>query len=163
MQSTPKLFPFTEKLASNKSPRKIMFFPPKLSLIGQTSSPVPPNISITKHARRRNENASTNKAECVPGATLPIKTSYPTAASSNSGSGVLSTGLIRSSFGELENNSRSGNQQALTQFPTHQKLVPRTSQRRNMTNRFKLAIAAFCFILIASVMAPVSKAQNGDS
>lgn len=31
-----------------------------------------------------------------------------------------------------------------------------------MTNRFKLAIAAFCFILIASVMAPVSKAQNGD-
>ena len=31
-----------------------------------------------------------------------------------------------------------------------------------MTNRFKLVIAAFCFILIASVMAPVSKAQNGD-
>jgi hypothetical protein len=31
-----------------------------------------------------------------------------------------------------------------------------------MTNRFKLAIAAFCFILIASVMAPVSNAQNGD-
>ena len=31
-----------------------------------------------------------------------------------------------------------------------------------MTNRFKLAIATFCFILIASVMAPVSKAQNGD-
>jgi hypothetical protein len=31
-----------------------------------------------------------------------------------------------------------------------------------MTNRFKLAIAAFCFILIASAMAPVSNAQNGD-
>jgi hypothetical protein len=31
-----------------------------------------------------------------------------------------------------------------------------------MTNRFKLVIAALCFILIASVMAPVSKAQNGD-
>jgi hypothetical protein len=31
-----------------------------------------------------------------------------------------------------------------------------------MTNRFKLVIAAFCFILIASVMAPVSNAQNGD-
>ena len=31
-----------------------------------------------------------------------------------------------------------------------------------MTSRFKLAIAAFCFILIASVMAPVSNAQNGD-
>jgi hypothetical protein len=31
-----------------------------------------------------------------------------------------------------------------------------------MTNRFKLGIAALCFILIASVMAPVSKAQNGD-
>lgn len=31
-----------------------------------------------------------------------------------------------------------------------------------MTNRFKLVIAAFCFILMASVMAPVSKAQNGD-
>ena len=31
-----------------------------------------------------------------------------------------------------------------------------------MTNRFKLVVAAFCFILIASVMAPVSKAQNGD-
>jgi hypothetical protein len=31
-----------------------------------------------------------------------------------------------------------------------------------MTNRFKLAIAAFCFILMASVMAPVSNAQNGD-
>jgi len=31
-----------------------------------------------------------------------------------------------------------------------------------MTNRFKLAVAAFCFILIASVMAPISSAQNGD-
>ncbi len=31
-----------------------------------------------------------------------------------------------------------------------------------MTNRIKLVVAAFCFILIASVMAPVSKAQNGD-
>ncbi len=31
-----------------------------------------------------------------------------------------------------------------------------------MTNRFKLVIAAFCFILIASAMAPVSNAQNGD-
>jgi hypothetical protein len=31
-----------------------------------------------------------------------------------------------------------------------------------MTSRFKLVIATFCFILIASVMAPVSKAQNGD-
>jgi hypothetical protein len=31
-----------------------------------------------------------------------------------------------------------------------------------MTNRFKLVVAAFCFILIASVLAPVSKAQNGD-
>jgi hypothetical protein len=31
-----------------------------------------------------------------------------------------------------------------------------------MTNRFKLVIAAFCFILMASVIAPVSKAQNGD-
>ena len=31
-----------------------------------------------------------------------------------------------------------------------------------MTNRFKLVVAAFCFILMASVMAPVSKAQNGD-
>jgi len=31
-----------------------------------------------------------------------------------------------------------------------------------MTNRFKLAIAVFCFIFTASVLAPVSKAQNGD-
>jgi hypothetical protein len=31
-----------------------------------------------------------------------------------------------------------------------------------MTSRFKLVIAAFCFILIASAMAPVSNAQNGD-
>jgi hypothetical protein len=31
-----------------------------------------------------------------------------------------------------------------------------------MTNRLKLVVAAFCFILIASVMAPVSNAQNGD-
>jgi hypothetical protein len=31
-----------------------------------------------------------------------------------------------------------------------------------MTSRFKLVVAAFCFILIASVMAPVSNAQNGD-
>jgi len=31
-----------------------------------------------------------------------------------------------------------------------------------MTNRFKLVVAAFCFILMASVMAPASKAQNGD-
>jgi len=31
-----------------------------------------------------------------------------------------------------------------------------------MTNRFKLVIAAFCVILIASVMAPISNAQNGD-
>jgi hypothetical protein len=31
-----------------------------------------------------------------------------------------------------------------------------------MTNRFKLVVAAFCFIIIASVMAPVSRAQNGD-
>jgi hypothetical protein len=31
-----------------------------------------------------------------------------------------------------------------------------------MTNRFKLVVAVFCFILMASVMAPVSQAQNGD-
>jgi hypothetical protein len=31
-----------------------------------------------------------------------------------------------------------------------------------MTNRLKLVVAAFCFILIASVMVPVSNAQNGD-
>jgi len=31
-----------------------------------------------------------------------------------------------------------------------------------MTNRFKLIAVAFCMILVASVMAPVSKAQNGD-